>query len=115
MNNHLTILPNWHHFDLKCFKMRWRLTLGSLRRSPGPRIVRGIAPSAFATHYYFESSFRSQFPFRALLLLNFWIGHCFHLVLVPNMMVHLFLKYFHRFVPTHLFSGWFLVCNWLYV
>jgi len=37
MNNHLNMLLKQAKFDLRCSKMRWRLTpLGSLRCSPKP-------------------------------------------------------------------------------
>jgi len=32
MNNHLNILPKQASFDLKCFKLHWRL--GLLRQTP---------------------------------------------------------------------------------
>ena len=66
--------------DLKNSKICWRLGFrprprwGSLRRSPDPLILRGIAPSALATPY-FVSILRSQFLFPAPSLLNSWIRH----------------------------------------
>ena len=36
MNHHLNMFPKQAKFDLKCSKMRWRLGLGSLRRTPKP-------------------------------------------------------------------------------
>src|SRR6218665_1583087 len=63
MKNHLNILPKLALFDLKCFKMGWRLGLrprprwGSLRRSPRPpnrkrqRAV-GARHSLFRVHFY---------------------------------------------------------------
>src|SRR6218665_1265129 len=70
MHNPLYTLTKQASFDLKSSKMRCRR-----RRPPHPLIVRGISPSALATHY-FVSNFRSQFPFRAPPLLNSWIRHC---------------------------------------
>src|SRR6218665_1736781 len=91
MNNPLNILPKQASFDLKSSKMRGRPQnpAGGAYDAPpdpdggaddapqDPLIVRGIEPSALATHY-FVSIFRSQFPFRAPPLLNSWIRHCIH-------------------------------------
>src|SRR6218665_928603 len=73
MNNPFNILPKQASFDLKSSKMGWRLGQ-SLRRSPDPVILRDIAPSALATHYFVSIS-RSQIPFLAPPLLNSWIRH----------------------------------------
>ena len=65
MNNHLNILPKQASFDLKCYKMLWRLGLrpgpnwGSLQRSPDPLVGRGFAPSARATYYFLAPLYSS--------------------------------------------------------
>src|SRR6218665_2202132 len=121
MKNHLNILPKLASFDLKCYKMRWRLGLrpsprgGSLRRSPRPpnrkrQRAFGARHSLFRVHFYIS------IPLSGPPLRNSWIRHCIYTYMYAHMHTYIH-TYMHIHIDacTHVYTHTIHTCIHTYI